>query len=101
MIHEQEVVIPEDHPSLAGHFPGHPVVPGVVILDELRRAVQSWKEDAQIAGLTQVKFSAPLFPGEVLHLRFEDRKGTVHFRASREDRLIARGAFVLRESAAS
>ena len=28
-------IIRADHPSLPGHFPGAPLVPGVVILDEV------------------------------------------------------------------
>jgi 3-hydroxyacyl-[acyl-carrier-protein] dehydratase len=98
MMHEQEVLIPADHPSLEGHFPGHPVVPGVVILDELRKALQGWREGAGIAGLTQVKFNAPLFPGEPLRVEFEDRGGRVAFRAFCADRLIAQGEFVIRQA---
>ena len=34
-----------DHPAFAGHFPGHPIVPGALILDEvIRRA--SLRHDA-------------------------------------------------------
>jgi 3-hydroxymyristoyl/3-hydroxydecanoyl-(acyl carrier protein) dehydratase len=97
MKYEQEILIPADHPSLEGHFPGHPVVPGVVILDELRRALQGGREQVGISGLTQVKFNAPLFPGEPLRVEFEDRAGRVAFRAFSEDRPITQGEFVIRQ----
>ena len=37
---ERIVTIGTDHPSLAGHFPGHPVVPGVVMLGEIMNAIR-------------------------------------------------------------
>ena len=34
-------VIESDHPALPGHFPGRPVVPGVVVLDRVLAAIES------------------------------------------------------------
>jgi 3-hydroxymyristoyl/3-hydroxydecanoyl-(acyl carrier protein) dehydratase/SAM-dependent methyltransferase len=54
--------IPADHPSLAGHFPGAPVVPGVVILDEVAAALAEWRPGCQLAGVSAIKFLLPLKP---------------------------------------
>jgi len=54
--------IPADHPSLAGHFPGAPVVPGVVILDEIAAALAEWRPGWQLTSVRAVKFLLPLKP---------------------------------------
>lgn len=54
--------IPADHPSLDGHFPGAPIVPGVVILDEVAAALAEWQKDCQLVGIRAVKFVQPLKP---------------------------------------
>ena len=55
-------LIHADHPSLPGHFPGAPLVPGVVILDEVLAALIEWRQDSQLTGIRMVKFLAPLQP---------------------------------------
>jgi 3-hydroxymyristoyl/3-hydroxydecanoyl-(acyl carrier protein) dehydratase len=54
--------IPPDHPSLPGHFPGAPVVPGVVILAEVLAQVPAPADGAR--RLVWVKFLRPLLPGQ-------------------------------------
>lgn len=97
MTHERVVVIPAQHPSLPGHFPGNPVVPGVVMLNEVIDTVRQLDPQAIMTGLPAVKFVSPLKPGEALTIRVErNGEGDVEFSCHVEARLIARGTIQVR-----
>lgn len=53
-------MIPSTHPSLEGHFPGHPLTPGVVILDYVVSGLISQLQGVSLGGIPQVKFLRPL-----------------------------------------
>lgn len=84
------VRIGADHPSLAGHFPGKPVVPGVVLLDAVARALEN-ATGAQPRGLPSVKFLAPLLPDEAAELVLTPAGARVRFRVERAGVAIASG----------
>jgi acyl-coenzyme A synthetase/AMP-(fatty) acid ligase len=81
--------IAADHPALPGHFPGNPVVPGVVLLDEVIDAASEGLgfDASQPWTVKSAKFLRPVRPGERLSirlmpdaddgLRFECRVGDV------------------------
>ena len=73
MSFEVRRVIAKDHPALAGHFPGNPVVPGVVILDEVIQAVERWRGDVRLKSVVSVKFVSPLNPGCVFHIKLHEK----------------------------
>ena len=54
--------ITADHPSLPGHFPDAPLVPGVLILDEVLAALRDWRKDCELTAIRVVKFLQPLKP---------------------------------------
>lgn len=63
------------HPALAGHFPGHPIVPGVVILDRVVQALNEFLPlPVRITAFPQIKFIAPLAPSQTFFIDFQ-RKG--------------------------
>lgn len=78
------------HPSLPGHFPGQPVVPGVVLLDRVAALLQREGVGA-LARLSAVKFRAPLLPGEQARLHVELRGRQVRFRVLRGDEPLTSG----------
>lgn len=91
------------HPAFAGHFPGMPIVPGVVLLDEVMHAIVT---DSGMPAATwqvsSVKFLSPLKPGESIIIEHEQSaNGTVKFEVQCEglennSRKILIGSLVLK-----
>jgi 3-hydroxyacyl-[acyl-carrier-protein] dehydratase len=99
MIFEVRRIITADHPSLPGHFPGAPIVPGVVILDEILSALIQWRKDSQLRVIHAVKFLAPLKPEQPFTICLsveEDTKDEVNFHCRVGDRIIVEGRLQIR-----
>jgi 3-hydroxymyristoyl/3-hydroxydecanoyl-(acyl carrier protein) dehydratase len=88
--------IPADHPSLAGHFPGRPVVPAVVILDEVVASIREWRGECRVTGIPFVKFVSPLGPGRDLDIRLRNEGGDlIAFECSSHGEAVAAGRMVV------
>lgn len=88
--------IAADHPSIAGHFPGDPLVPGVLILEEVYEAVVAAYGPAQLVALRSVKFLAPLRPGEDFSVTLRpEGEGCYRFACVRGERVLVQGQMCL------
>ena len=86
--------IPADHPALPGHFPGYPVTPGVVLLNQVAQACAQWQPGARITAWPQVKFVSPLLPEEAFVIRLTPAAAnTTRFTVHVDARLVASGQF--------
>jgi len=103
-------VIAADHPSLPGHFPARPLVPGVVLLDRVLDAIDAEHSGPGLAPsrgslrLPQVKFLQPLLPGEAARVELQRSEGDAsrwRFRVLRADDLLATGEVVTEAAAAA
>lgn len=93
---ETRLSFPAGHPVFAGHFPGQPIVPGVLLLDAAVHAVQqALAAGAGAATTCQVqsaKFLSPVAPGEILHLSWSDSgTGQIRFGIAAPGRQVATG----------
>jgi 3-hydroxyacyl-[acyl-carrier-protein] dehydratase len=86
--------IAADHPAFAGHFPGMPIVPGVVLLDEALYAIGiALSRDLSACQVSTVKFLSPVHPGDAIQLNFDALdNGTIKFDIVNGERKIATGS---------
>jgi 3-hydroxymyristoyl/3-hydroxydecanoyl-(acyl carrier protein) dehydratase len=79
MWQEQALLIPADHPTAAGHFPGNPIIPGALLLDAVVAAIgQSNITIRNTKFLIPTPHGTPLrlrWQGEGAEKRFECRTG--------------------------
>lgn len=78
-----------DHPALPGHFPGNPVVPGVVLLQRVAAALREWRGEPMAR--FEVKFLSPLLPGQDAAIELRDDDPRVRFAIRRGDDVLAKG----------
>ena len=92
--------VPLDHPAFAGHFPGTPILPGVVLLDTALQAI------AEASGIvldhceiSSVKFLSPAKPGDELEIQHAiSSTGSIRFDIVTGTRKIASGSIVPKAS---
>lgn len=95
-----QFTIDPNHPSLPGHFPGRPIVPGVVLLERVLEAIEHRDgplpqgPDATLR-LPRVKFAQPLLPGQTAEITLDlAAPGRWRFRVQRGEVLLASGEVV-------
>lgn len=92
-----EHFVSEMHPSLEGHFPGNPVVPGVIVLDLVFQTVKSWQPRINIDGLPSVKFLRPTLPGMYFTIELEhSTPNRISFSCYGGNELLSKGSIALR-----
>ena len=89
--YEQALRIDAEHPALPGHFPGQPLVPGVILLEQVALALRAWRGQ-RLGRVLEAKFVAPLLPDEAARLRLtETGESRIRFEIRRDGMVLARG----------
>jgi len=98
MKHVTHCTVSADHPAFAGHFPGTPILPGVVLLDTALQAITAASGLAlDRYEISSVKFLSPVGPGcEVTISHARSDSGAIHFNIMADDRKIASGSITPR-----
>ena len=93
-VHRATVRIAASHPALSGHFPGRPIVPGVVLLQCVLDEAERWLGKAlPVRALPRAKFSTPLLPEQDAELELRLTSSELRFSVTRESQVITQGSF--------
>jgi 3-hydroxymyristoyl/3-hydroxydecanoyl-(acyl carrier protein) dehydratase len=82
-----EIHFAENHPTAAGHFPGNPIIPGALLLDEVIRTLPT-----AATAIRSAKFFHPVRPGDSLSVNWTfSSPGTAKFECRLANTLAASG----------
>jgi 3-hydroxymyristoyl/3-hydroxydecanoyl-(acyl carrier protein) dehydratase len=87
----RQAIVPGDHPCLAGHFPGRPIVPAVVILELVADAVRAVIGPIRLTAVRSAKFTAPLLPAQAMDIHLDWDRAAIRFRCEHAGRALAQG----------
>jgi 3-hydroxymyristoyl/3-hydroxydecanoyl-(acyl carrier protein) dehydratase len=90
--------IGKDHPCLAGHFPGNPIVPGTLILDRVFELLEHQFPQIRISEIITAKFMQPLLPEQGFELSADIKSGKINFECRVDHRTITAGKLAYIES---
>ncbi len=82
-----------DHPSLAGHFSGNPIVPGALILNHVIDA--SHQIYGEVSQIISVKFLQPLLPAVECTISYLPQGNNVAFEVISVSGIISKGVLKL------
>jgi len=90
------LTVPVNHPAFAGHFPGTPILPGVMLLDAVLHTIAVATGIAlDLCEISSVKFLSPASPGDELVIQHVlTASGTIRFDVVAGVRKIASGSIV-------
>jgi 3-hydroxymyristoyl/3-hydroxydecanoyl-(acyl carrier protein) dehydratase len=92
-VFERSVRIAANHPALPGHFPGQPLVPGVILLEQVALALRAWRNQ-RLGRVLEAKFVAPLLPEQTALLQLTEMTpggARLRFELRCDDVPLARG----------
>jgi uncharacterized membrane protein/3-hydroxymyristoyl/3-hydroxydecanoyl-(acyl carrier protein) dehydratase len=86
--------VPLHHPAFAGHFPGSPVLPAVVLLERVFEAAEKMHgRPLAVQEMPRAKFISPLLPGDSATIRLRRERAFLHFEVHRGADHVAQGVF--------
>jgi len=79
------------HPSFAGHFPGRPIVAGVLLLEAAAEALREWR-GMSLRQVVDAKFLAPLLPDQDAEIELVAQDShRFRFTVRRDGNILVRG----------
>ena len=89
----ERFTIGPDHPAIAGHFPGNPLVPGAVILARVAKAIGVRFPGRGPGAIASARFMAPLAPGQPATIAARREGNRVAFEVKHGEALLASGTW--------